>query len=193
MMRDSINLSWFPSSSVDSLALTGRNKCPYKERVWVSGGGAERTAPLNTTSFNSGTCGRFSGDPQLDSCCQWVQGSYDKPWIRKVPMPDRSFENWGIFWGDYEKMKRQNVRTLTLIICTLSYLLIGAGVFDSLESKLEKSQKNKLDYRKFLLMHKYNLTRLDFDQIEKLVLLLKPHKAGVQWKFAGSFISPSLW
>lgn len=84
-------------------------------------------------------------------------------------------------------MKRQNVRTLALIICTLSYLLIGAGVFDTLESKLEKSQKNKLDYRKFLLMHKYNLTRLDFDQIEKVVLLLKPHKAGVQWKFAGSF------
>lgn len=84
-------------------------------------------------------------------------------------------------------MKRQNVRTLALIICTLSYLLIGAGVFDALESKQERSQKSKLDYRKFLLMHKYNLTRLDFDQIEKVVLLLKPHKAGVQWKFAGSF------
>lgn len=84
-------------------------------------------------------------------------------------------------------MKRQNVRTLALIICTLSYLLIGAGVFDALESKQEKSQKSKLDYRKFLLMHKYNLTRLDFEQIEKVVLLLKPHKAGVQWKFAGSF------
>ncbi len=99
----------------------------------------------------------------------------------------RSFENWGMFWGDYEKMKRQNVRTLVLIICTLSYLLIGAGVFDALESKQEKSQKNKLDYRKFLLMQTYNLSRLDFDRIEKVVLLLKPHKAGVQWKFAGSF------
>ncbi len=151
------------------------------------GGGAERTAPLNTTSFKSGTCGRFSGDPQLDSCCQGVQGSNEKSWIRKVPMPDRSFENWGMFWGDYEKMKRQNVRTLVLIICTLSYLLIGAGVFDALESKQEKSQKNKLDYRKFLLMQTYNLSRLDFDRIEKVVLLLKPHKAGVQWKFAGSF------
>lgn len=84
-------------------------------------------------------------------------------------------------------MKRQNVRTLALIICTLSYLLIGAGVFDALESKQEKSQKGKLDYRKILLMHKYNLTRLDFEQIERVVLLLKPHKAGVQWKFAGSF------
>uniref|UniRef100_A0A4W4HGK2 Potassium channel domain-containing protein n=1 Tax=Electrophorus electricus TaxID=8005 RepID=A0A4W4HGK2_ELEEL len=85
------------------------------------------------------------------------------------------------------KMKRQNVRTLALIICTLSYLLIGAGVFEALESKLEKSQKRKLDYRKFQLMTKYNLSRTDFDQIEKVVLLLKPHRAGVQWKFAGSF------
>ncbi len=79
------------------------------------------------------------------------------------------------------------MRTLVLIICTLSYLLIGAGVFDALESKQEKSQKNKLDYRKFKLMQTYNLSRLDFDRIEKVVLLLKPHKAGVQWKFAGSF------
>ncbi|KAK3537515.1 hypothetical protein QTP70_012482 [Hemibagrus guttatus] len=84
-------------------------------------------------------------------------------------------------------MKRQNVRTLALIICTLSYLLIGAGVFDALESKQEKSQRRKLDYRKFQLMSRYNLSRNDFEQIEKVVLLLKPHKAGVQWKFAGSF------
>ncbi|KAK2843401.1 hypothetical protein Q7C36_011616 [Tachysurus vachellii] len=84
-------------------------------------------------------------------------------------------------------MKRQNVRTLALIICTLSYLLIGAGVFDALESKQEKTQRRKLDYRKFQLMSRYNLSRNDFEQIEKVVLLLKPHKAGVQWKFAGSF------
>lgn len=84
-------------------------------------------------------------------------------------------------------MKRQNVRTLALIICTLSYLLIGAGVFDALESKQEKSQRRKLYYRKFQLMSRYNLSKNDFEQIEKVVLLLKPHKAGVQWKFAGSF------
>ncbi|XP_030642926.1 potassium channel subfamily K member 3 [Chanos chanos] len=84
-------------------------------------------------------------------------------------------------------MKRQNARTLALIVCTLSYLLIGAGVFDALESKHEKSMKRKLDYRKFELMRKYNLSKIDFDELEKVVLLLKPHKAGVQWKFAGSF------
>lgn len=79
------------------------------------------------------------------------------------------------------------MRTLALIICTLSYLLIGAGVFDALESKQEKSQRRKLNYRKFQLMSRYNLSKNDYEQIEKVVLLLKPHKAGVQWKFAGSF------
>ena len=34
-------------------------------------------------------------------------------------------------------MKRQNVRTLSLIVCTLTYLLIGAAVFDALESENE--------------------------------------------------------
>ena len=31
-------------------------------------------------------------------------------------------------------MKRQNVRTLALIVCTFTYLLVGAAVFDALES-----------------------------------------------------------
>lgn len=35
------------------------------------------------------------------------------------------------------KMKRQNVRTLSLVVCTFTYLLIGAAVFDALESETE--------------------------------------------------------
>ena len=34
-------------------------------------------------------------------------------------------------------MKRQNVRTLSLVVCTFTYLLIGAAVFDALESDEE--------------------------------------------------------
>ena len=34
-------------------------------------------------------------------------------------------------------MKKQNVRTLSLIVCTLTYLLVGAAVFDALESENE--------------------------------------------------------
>ncbi|XP_076128394.1 potassium channel subfamily K member 3a isoform X2 [Alosa pseudoharengus] len=84
-------------------------------------------------------------------------------------------------------MKRQNVRTLALIICTFTYLLVGAAVFDALESKKETTQKRKLDARKRELMEKYNLSKVNFDELEGVVLQLKPHKAGVQWKFAGSF------
>lgn len=37
-------------------------------------------------------------------------------------------------------MKRQNVRTLSLVVCTFTYLLIGAAVFDALESETEKKR-----------------------------------------------------
>lgn len=35
------------------------------------------------------------------------------------------------------RMKKQNVRTLSLIVCTFTYLLIGAAIFDALESENE--------------------------------------------------------
>ncbi|KAI3363692.1 hypothetical protein L3Q82_001316 [Scortum barcoo] len=84
-------------------------------------------------------------------------------------------------------MKRQNVRTLALIICTFTYLIVGAAIFDALESQKEKSQMRKLELRKDELLRTFNLTTEDFDELEKVVLQLKPHKAGMQWKFAGSF------
>ena len=37
-------------------------------------------------------------------------------------------------------MKRQNVRTLSLVVTTFTYLLIGAAVFDSLESSTERKR-----------------------------------------------------
>lgn len=84
-------------------------------------------------------------------------------------------------------MKRQNARTLALIISILTYLVVGAAVFETLESKQEKNHKRKLDARKSELMRKYNLTKENFEELEHVVVQLKPHKAGVQWKFAGSF------
>lgn len=42
-------------------------------------------------------------------------------------------------------MKRQNVRTLSLVITTFTYLLIGAAVFDALESRSEQAIKNSVD------------------------------------------------
>lgn len=41
-------------------------------------------------------------------------------------------------------MKRQNVRTLSLVVTTFTYLLIGASVFDSLESEMEERRYETL-------------------------------------------------
>ncbi|XP_051816883.1 potassium channel subfamily K member 3a [Acanthochromis polyacanthus] len=84
-------------------------------------------------------------------------------------------------------MKRQNARTLALIICTFTYLIVGAAIFDALESRMETTQSLELHQRKAGLLKTFNLSTEDFDELEKVVLQRKPHKAGVQWKFAGSF------
>ena len=42
-------------------------------------------------------------------------------------------------------MKKQNVRTLSLIVATFTYLLIGAAVFDVIESEEEQRQHEALD------------------------------------------------
>lgn len=44
-------------------------------------------------------------------------------------------------------MKRQNVRTLSLVVTTFTYLLIGAAVFDALESSTEQNRKDVLGGR----------------------------------------------
>ncbi|XP_077007936.1 potassium channel subfamily K member 3 [Tamandua tetradactyla] len=84
-------------------------------------------------------------------------------------------------------MKRQNVRTLALIVCTFTYLLVGAAVFDALESEPEINERRRLERRQQELRARYNLSQGGYEELELVVLRLKPHKAGVQWRFAGSF------
>ncbi|KAK2092193.1 hypothetical protein P7K49_028721 [Saguinus oedipus] len=84
-------------------------------------------------------------------------------------------------------MKRQNVRTLALIVCTFTYLLVGAAVFDALESEPELIERQRLELRQQELRERYNLSQGGYEELERVVLRLKPHKAGVQWRFAGSF------
>ena len=50
-------------------------------------------------------------------------------------------------------MKKQNVRTLSLIICTLTYLLIGASIFDYIESDEERRQKEALQRKNYLIQN----------------------------------------
>ena len=84
-------------------------------------------------------------------------------------------------------MKRQNVRTLSLIVCTFLYLLVGAAVFDALESKVEAMDKANLEKDKAEIKERYNISKDDMELLSKTITKLVPHRAGVQWKFAGSF------
>ncbi|CAL9703470.1 unnamed protein product [Knipowitschia caucasica] len=84
-------------------------------------------------------------------------------------------------------MKKQNVRTLSLILCMFSYLLVGAAVFDALESETESSRRRVLEQKRSEMKKKYRFSEEDYREIERVVLQAEPHRAGRQWKFAGSF------
>lgn len=84
-------------------------------------------------------------------------------------------------------MKRQNVRTLSLIVCTLTYLLIGAAVFDALESDNEMQQRALVLKMKERLINKYNISETDYRILESIIIRSIPHRAGHQWKFSGAF------
>ncbi|XP_038127292.1 potassium channel subfamily K member 15-like [Cyprinodon tularosa] len=85
------------------------------------------------------------------------------------------------------RMKKQNVRTLSLILCMFSYLLVGAAVFDALESETENSRRRILEQKRSEMKRKYRFSEDDYREIERVVLQAEPHRAGRQWKFAGSF------
>lgn len=85
------------------------------------------------------------------------------------------------------RMKKQNVRTLSLILCMFSYLLVGAAVFDALESESESSRRRVLEQKRSDMKKKYRFSEDDYREIERVVLQAEPHRAGRQWKFAGSF------
>lgn len=108
-------------------------------------------------------------------------------------------------------MKRQNVRTLSLVVCTFTYLLVGAAVFDALESDTEEKRHQVTDgnYCKFYklttrvvinffvwnlltemrsyFLDRYNISDPDYKLIETVIIESRPHKAGPQWKFSGAF------
>ncbi|XP_066529141.1 potassium channel subfamily K member 15 [Hoplias malabaricus] len=84
-------------------------------------------------------------------------------------------------------MQKQTVRTLSLILCMLCYLLVGAAVFDALESETENSRKRALEHKRSEMKRLYGFSEEDYREIERLVLRAEPHRAGRQWKLAGSF------
>nr|XP_032815427.1 uncharacterized protein LOC116945228 [Petromyzon marinus] len=106
-------------------------------------------------------------------------------WTALLRWGTKCLENWRVRLAG--AMKRQNARTLTLIAVTFVYLLVGATIFDALESKNEEVERERLQKRENLLRGKYNVSSDDWRELERVVMLSEPHRAGVQWKFAGSF------
>uniref|UniRef100_A0A3B5L8C9 Potassium channel domain-containing protein n=1 Tax=Xiphophorus couchianus TaxID=32473 RepID=A0A3B5L8C9_9TELE len=84
-------------------------------------------------------------------------------------------------------MKAQNVRTLFLILSVVFYLLVGAAVFDALETESESSRKKALEQKLGELKRKYGFLEEDYREVERVVLQSEPHRGGRQWKFSGSF------
>ncbi len=86
--------------------------------------------------------------------------------------------------SDHEETKHQDPR-----VNHLHFHLFArrSGCFWRFRVQDGDHPKKILDDRKRELMDKYNLSKVNFDELERVVLQLKPHKAGVQWRFAGSF------
>ena len=74
-------------------------------------------------------------------------------------------------------MKRQNVRTLSLIIGTITYLSIGASIFDYVESEEEERQNEALRILEDQMMAKYKISPEEDHIMSEVVPLMQPLKA----------------
>lgn len=78
-------------------------------------------------------------------------------------------------------MKKPNVRTLSLIVGTFTYLLIGAAIFNSLESQKEESIRHDLKVSEDKYKYRYNITNYDYKTLEDIVIKYHPYRTFPQW------------
>ncbi|KAK5979996.1 Two pore potassium channel protein sup-9 [Trichostrongylus colubriformis] len=84
-------------------------------------------------------------------------------------------------------MDKKSSRALMLILTTFTYLLLGAAVFDVLESETESYVREEIAFVREKLQRKYNFTPRDFQLFESVAIKSIPHKATFQWQFSGAF------
>ena len=80
----------------------------------------------------------------------------------------------------------QNYRTLAYVVTTLVYLVIGAAIFDRLESQSESIRHANLTARIALFQRQHNLTDSEFHNLTRTVEKRLQYRKK-QWKFVGSF------
>ncbi|CAF0837647.1 unnamed protein product [Adineta steineri] len=88
--------------------------------------------------------------------------------------------------GSTASNRIQNYRTLAYVITTLVYLVIGAAIFDKLESTEESKTHANLTARIRLFEQKHNLSHEDFLNLSRTVHFRIQFRKK-QWKFIGSF------
>lgn len=84
-------------------------------------------------------------------------------------------------------ISENGTRTVLLIICSISYLLVGAAVFSALE--YEDDQKRRLQIQRVFkrFQAKYNITKQDFAEWAEVQRYQRGMDSTVeQWSFAGS-------
>ncbi len=84
-------------------------------------------------------------------------------------------------------MKKQNVRTLSFIISTFTYLLIGAAIFDALESMEEERSRLGLETNETMYKQNYNISDSDYKSLEEIVIKYHAYRTFPQWS---AFFSP---
>ena len=83
-------------------------------------------------------------------------------------------------------MKRQNIRTISLVVITLTYLIIGAAVFDYFESTHEIQVNARLNQNISMFKQKHKMNDSEFNKLWRNIHDKKPFYGGEQWKFVGS-------
>jgi potassium channel subfamily K protein 9 len=78
-------------------------------------------------------------------------------------------------------MKKQNVRTLSFIVSTLTYLLIGAAIFDALESQTEEIVRNDLNSTRNEYQRIYNIDNAQYEELENIVNKYHAYRIYPQW------------
>ncbi|KAK0405183.1 hypothetical protein QR680_017844 [Steinernema hermaphroditum] len=89
--------------------------------------------------------------------------------------------------GSYSKIDKKSVRAILLIVSTLTYILLGAAVFNKLESEEDNRIRSEIEMIREKLHDKYNFSSKDYQLLQTVIVKSLPFKAGYQWRFAGAF------
>ena len=78
-------------------------------------------------------------------------------------------------------MKKQNVRTLSFIVSTFTYLLFGAAIFNALESQNEDNTRKNLTDSEIKYKQDFSINDSDYSDLEEIVVKYHAYRTFPQW------------